>query len=103
MARQGPVIVRGAPLDPALGLPIAAVREKRWNTRLEMAAAVLLIGVAVWAAVGWVTGHPVETQYGPAPRGCLCDPHATVGRRTGRWSRGDPFRRSARNGGKYAG
>lgn len=70
-ASGGSVIVRGAPLDPALGLPVAVVREKRWNIRLEMAGAVLLVGIAFWAAVGWATGHPVQTEYGPLIYLCL--------------------------------
>jgi len=71
LAQQGPVIVRGAPLDPALGLPVAVIRENRWNTRLEVGAAGLLTGIFVWAAGEWATGHPIETGYGPLIYLCL--------------------------------
>jgi hypothetical protein len=70
-AQRVPVIVRGAPLDPALGLPVAVVREKRWNIRLEIGAGILLIVIFVWAAVAWATGHPVQTEYGPLIYLCL--------------------------------
>jgi len=70
-AQWGSVIIRGAPLDPALGLPLAVVREKRSNIWIEIAAAILLAVIAAWAAVAWADGHPVQTEYGPLLFLCL--------------------------------
>ena len=70
-ANQGPIVVPGAPLDAALGLPLAVVREKRWLTWTEMVASGALIGIAVGAAVGWAMGNPIQTQYGPLIYLCL--------------------------------
>jgi hypothetical protein len=66
-----PVVIRGAPLEPALGLPRAVVYELRWVQWLQLVLGVGVFAFGAWAVFAAAQGTPIETKYGPVIYICL--------------------------------
>ncbi len=59
----GGATVSGAPLDPALGLPRAVVKEKKWEALGELIAGVGLVAISVAWLVATVTGTSKDGRW----------------------------------------
>jgi hypothetical protein len=76
----GSVPVKGAPVDPALGLVRTVVYEKRWVQRIEFLLGVFTAALGVYVIAAAVAGTPMQTKYGaliyvcaPAGAGIMWD------------------------------
>jgi hypothetical protein len=63
--------VRGAQLDPALGLPRYVIYERRWVQWIELVLGVFVFGAGVVALGAVMSGQTLGGKYGPAILLCL--------------------------------